>query len=240
MKHIVRLAILGTMTALLSACGTMGLDKTATQADWGKGSVVMMSVNMNNEYRPSYGATRLGVVVQKVKSDDARSMIIASESVAEGKSDAILTQQLTPGSYSIKTLNGGSFKFPIAGSIDFSVDAPFEVASKSVVYLGHISMVNSEKQDPDDQATGSALPLIDQAVSGFSGGTLHVSLKDHFDQDIATFKREYPAFQNATFVRAPLAQISIDRKTGSSAPKIVVKLDSKVTVAETTPSTPAQ
>lgn len=240
MKHTVRLAVLGTVTALLSACGTMGLDKTATQADWGKGSVVMMSVNMNNEYRPSYGATRLGVVVHKVKSDDARSVIMVSETVADGKTDAVLAQQVAPGSYSIKTLYGGSFKFPIVGSIDFSVNAPFEVSSKTVVYLGHISLVNREKLDPDDQATGSAIPLIDQAVSGFSGGTLQVSLMDHFDQDTATFKREYPAFQNASFVRAPLAQMSIDRKTGSSAPKIVVKLDSKVIVAETTPSSPAQ
>jgi len=218
----------------------MGLDKAATHADWSKGSVVMVSVNMNNEYRPSYGATRLGVVVKKVKSDDARSVVMVSEPVVDGKSEALLTQQVAPGSYSINTLYGGSFKFPIVGSIDFSVDAPFEVAPNTVVYLGHISLVNREKQNPDDQATGSAIPLIDQAVSGFSGGTLHVSLMDHFDRDIADFKREYPAFQNATVVRAPLAQMSIDRKTGSSAPKIVVKLDSKVIVAETTPSTPAQ
>lgn len=240
MKHPIKLAVLGIMATLLSACGTMGLDKSATQADWSKGSVVMMSVNMNNEFRTSYGATRLGVIVQKIKSDDARSMIIASEPVDEGKSDAILAQQMAPGSYSIKTLNGASFKFPIVGNIDFSVDAPFEVAPKTVVYLGHISMINREKQGPDDQAAGSALPLIDQAISGFSSGTLHVSLMDHFDQDVATFKRDYPAFQNATFTRAPLEQMSIDRTTGSSASKIVVKLDSKVTVAETASSTPVQ
>ena len=223
MNTIGRIALLGSMTALLSACATMGLDKKATQVDWSKGSVVVTSVDLKNEYKPNYGPTWLAIGIEKDKGEGPTGGGSAWETVADGKTSVILTHQLPPGKYSIKSLQGRAGTFPVIGSMSFSVDAPFEVPPKSVIYLGHIAMTNKEKVNRDDQASGAALPIIDQAVTGFGGGTIHVTLKDRYEQDIAALKSDYPALRDTPVIRAPLARMELDRSSGSSAPKVVVK-----------------
>jgi hypothetical protein len=223
MKTIGRIALIGSMSALLSACATMGLDKKATQVDWSKGSVVVTSVEFKNEFKPNYSANWLAISIEKVTGEGSAGGGSAWETVADGKNGVILTQQLPPGKYSIKSLQGRAGTFPVIGSMNFSVDAPFEVQPKSVIYLGHIAMTNKEKVNPDDQASGAALPIIDQAVTGFGGGTLQVTLKDRYEQDVAALKNDYPALRDMPVIRAPLAQMELDRSSGSSAPKVIVK-----------------
>ncbi len=231
MKSVGRFILLGGLAMLLSACGTVGFDKKSAQVDWSKGSIVVMSVEMTNEYRPNYGPTRLGIRIEKIKSSDERTHIGASEVVSEGANSVLVTQQIAPGSYTVKSLSGASFKFPINGGIDFTVNAPFEVPPQSVVYLGRVALVNKEKKNADDQATGSAIPLLDQAVAGFSGGTLQVALLDRYAQDMVTLKRDYPALLKADVLRAPLAQMTLDRTSGSKASVVIVKFDATVMTA---------
>ena len=57
MKTISRIALIGSMTSLLSACTTMGLDKKATQVDWSKGSVVVTSVELKMNTNPTTAQT---------------------------------------------------------------------------------------------------------------------------------------------------------------------------------------
>lgn len=223
MNMIGRIALIGSMSALLSACATMGLDKKATQVDWSKGSVVVTSVELQNEYKPNYSPNWLAISIEKAKGEGSTGGGTAWESVADGKTSVILTHQLPPGKYTIKSLQGRAGQFPIMGSMSFAVDAPFDVQPKSVIYLGHIAMTNKEKVNPDDQASGSVLPIIDQAVTGFGGGTLKVTLKDRYEQDVAALKNDYPALRDMPIIRAPLAQMELDRTTGSSAPKVIVK-----------------
>lgn len=223
MNTISRIALVSTMAALLSACATMGLDKKATQVDWSKGSVVVTSVELKNEYKPNYSPTWLAIGIEKAKGDGSTGGGTAWETLASGQSSAILTHQLPPGKYTIKSLQGRAGQFPVIGSMDFSVDAPFEVPPKSVIYLGHIAMTNKEKMNRDDQASGAAIPIIDQAVTGFGNGTLQVTLKDRYAQDVAALKNDYPALRDVPVIRAPLARMELDRSTGSNAPKVIVK-----------------
>jgi hypothetical protein len=223
MNTIGRIALIGSISVLLSACATMGLDKKATQVDWSKGSVVVMSVELKNEYKPKYSPNWLAISIEKAKGEGSTGGGTAWEKVADGKTSVILTHQLPPGKYSIKSLQGRAGQFPIIGSMTFSVDAPFDVQPKSVIYLGHIAMTNIEKVNRDDQASGAAIPIIDQAVSGFSGGTLQVTLKDSYEQDVAALKNDYPALRDMQVIRAPLAQMALDRSSGSNAPKVIVK-----------------
>jgi hypothetical protein len=218
-----RIALIGSMTALLSACATMGLDKKATQVDWSKGSVVVTSVDLKNEYKPNYNPNWLAISIEKAKGEGSTGGGTAWETVADGKTSVILTQQLPPGRYSIKSLQGRAGQFPFMGSMSFSVDAPFEVPPKSVIYLGHVAMTNIEKVNPDDQASGAPIPIIDQAVTGFGGGTIKVTLKDRYEQDVAALKNDYPALRDTPVIRAPLAQMELDRSSGSRAPKVIVK-----------------
>ena len=110
----------------------------------------------------------------------------------------------------------------ITGNSNFAVDAPFDVAPNSVVYLGRVSGVNRERSSSDDQSTGGVIPIIDQAVSGFGAGTLEVSLGDNYAEDVKVLKQEYASMQNLELVRSPLKFMMLERTTGSRAAPLVV------------------
>jgi hypothetical protein len=230
MKNIIKAMLAALAVAVLSGCAT-GLDQKATAIDWTKGSVVTMSVELKNEYKPNYPPTGLGVVMMKKTGNDPRERIPAFGATWVDTNTYLVTQQVMPGKYTISKIYGIANKFPIMGGIDFSVDAPFEVAPNSVVYLGRISSVNQERKDKEDQSTGGVIPLIDQAVSGFGSGTLKVVLKDRYEEDVKVLKRAFIAVKDLDVVRSPLQKMTLERTTGSSAPHIQVSLQAPVPAA---------
>ncbi|WOD16795.1 hypothetical protein [Paraburkholderia kirstenboschensis] len=60
-----------------------------------------------------------------------------------------------------------------------------------------------ERKDGELRA-GPVIPLIDQAATGFSGGTWNISVSDQFDADVAEFKKDFPALTNASIEREVL------------------------------------
>jgi hypothetical protein len=226
MTKIIKALLAALAVAILSGCAT-GLDKKATAVDWTKGSIVAMSVELTNEYKPNYHPTHMGVVIMKKTGNDPRHRIPAFSQTSAGKNAYLVTQQIQPGQYNISKIYGMVHKFPIIGGIDFAVDAPFEVVPNSVIYLGRVSAVNVERKNKDDQSTGGVIPLIDQAVSGYGAGTLNVTLQDHYEEDVKVLKREFIAVQNLDVVRSPLQTMTLERTTGSSAPMIQVSLQTQ-------------
>lgn len=234
---LVTLASAGVL--LLGGCAT-GLDKKATAVDWTKGSIVVMSVELTNQYKPNYQPTALGVVINKKIGKDPRERIPAFSRLPIGKNAFLVTQQILPGKYTVSKLYGMSQNFPILGSIDFSVDAPFDVAPESVIYLGRVVAVNKERINKDDQSAGGVIPLIDQAVSGFGGGTLNVSLTDNYAEDIDSLRKEFAFLQKLEVVRTPIQKMMLERTTGSSAALIEVKATATIPpVAAAAPAAPA-
>jgi hypothetical protein len=53
-----------------------------------------------------------------------------------------------------------------------------------------------ERKDGELRA-GPLIPLIDQAVTGFSGGTWNVAVSDRFDQDMTEFRTDFPVLEKA-------------------------------------------
>ena len=239
MKTIIKALFAALTIAVLSGCAT-SLDKNATAVDWTKGSVVALSVELNNEYKPNYHPTHLGVVIIKKAGTETRQRIPAFSAIPAGTNAYLVTQQIQPGKYTISTIYGMAHKFPIIGNIDFSVDAPFEVAPNSVIYLGRVSAVNVERKNKDDQSAGGVIPIIDQAISGYGNGTLNVVLKDNYEEDVKILKREYIAIQNLDVVRSPLKKMTLERTTGSSAPLIEVSLQSPVSPLPTATTAAAE
>jgi hypothetical protein len=232
MRNIIKALSAALAIVVLSGCAT-GLDPKATAVDWTKGSIVAMSVELTNEYKPNYHPTHLGVVMIKKTGTDSRQRIPAFSAIPAGTNAYLVTQQIQPGQYTVSKIYGMAQKFPIMGGIDFSVDAPFEVAPNSVVYLGRISAVNKERTNKDDQSAGGVIPLIDQAVSGYGSGTLNVMLKDNYEEDVKTLKREFIAVQQLGVVRSPLQKMTLERTTGSSAPLIEVSLQQSMPATTT-------
>jgi len=181
MKNIIKALGAALAIAILSGCAS-SLDKAATTVDWSKGSIIAMTVEMTNDYKPEYQPTHMGVVVIKTAGANANQRIVGLGRIPAGKNAYLVTQQVMPGQYTLSRITGMAHKFPIVGHVDFAVNAPFEVAPNSVIYLGRVSAINKNRLNKDDQTTGGFIPLIDQAVAGFSGGTLEVALKDNYEE----------------------------------------------------------
>ncbi len=218
-------------TIFLTGCA-VPIDKKATSLDLSKESIVVISMKMTNAYRPAFKPTTLGMAVSSriEKSPPAQSAPVGQTvppyastqkrgqaNVTFPDNEALVLLRLPPGPYKLSRLWGMTIKFPIQAEMSYAVNADFNVPPQAVVYLGHLDIVNKERIDKDDQASGFAIPLIDQAVAGFSGGTLGVALSDHYERDIGMFRAEYPVTMNVPVVRAPLFSMMLERATGSDA-----------------------
>lgn len=80
--------------------------------------------------------------------------------------------------------------------------SPFELKANSMIYLGRVEAVVRERKDDSELRAGPVVPLIDQAVAGFSGGTFHIQVLDNYDADLASFRQKYPALEKFTVDRA--------------------------------------
>ena len=67
-------------------------------------------------------------------------------------------------------------------------------------------MVNRKRESDDEVRSGSKFPLMDQAFSGFGGGTFDVKIHDNFDQDMQKFKEQYPVLNNRQINKIILPQ----------------------------------
>jgi hypothetical protein len=204
----------------LTACSS-GFDKKAQSVDWSKGPVVVLSASLKNEYRPSFNATGLNIKIATINAPSQQLDVLISNTVKDDM--GILVTQLLPGSYRIKNVGGFAFNVLIVGGFSFEVDSRFTVRDqRGVIYLGHIAATNIEKTDKNDQASGGVLPIIDQAVSGFAGGTLKINLEDRYDLVSAKLKEDYQSLRDYPLERNLLTKIALKRDPQSSAKPIVV------------------
>ena len=184
------------------------LDKNAESVDLSKKSIVVFSLDLVNEFKPGFPASYLTGTIEKLDASsaaDSRAQIHYGPTLVDPVSKiALVTRKLAPGRYTMKKIEGKFIQVIISGRLDFAVDAPFEVAPNSVIYLGHLSLVNREIKNSDDQASGFALSLIDQMVTGLSRGTLSVKLEDRYDSTVKQLKQDYRSLRNLDIVRAPL------------------------------------
>ncbi len=83
---------------------------------------------------------------------------------------------------------------------------PIELKPNKIVYLGRIEAVIRERKNDGELRAGPVVPLLDQAVTGFAGGTFDINVYDNYDKDIALFKQIYPLLNKYTVEKAVLPQ----------------------------------
>lgn len=115
--------------------------------------------------------------------------------------EILVSLALPPGEYEMIGVRvaAGSFLMPGNGMVP--VNATFHVPAGKAVYLGRVEAVRRERKG-DEPRAGPVIPLIDQSVTGFSGGTFDVKLFDGYDHDLPLMRTEYPALQNVTVEKA--------------------------------------
>jgi hypothetical protein len=83
----------------------------------------------------------------------------------------------------------------VGGHASIPLEVDTEIKGGSATYLGHLNLVIRSKKDDNEPNAGPLLPLIDQAVTGFSTGTYDLVIEDRFDEDIKSFTSEYPGLE---------------------------------------------
>ena len=178
--------------------------------------VLLMTVTLKNAYKTSYQPNLQFVQVEK---KDAKNKIdrlnfavdekaISGTGTAETGNSYFIRMELENGEYVIRGLAGTSNSLMVYGSFFAPLHVDTNSSGTGVFYLGHVAATVRERKDGEFKA-GPSIPLLDQAVTGFSGGTFEVEISDQFEKDIADFKARFPALSSVAIQKAILP--SFDR-----------------------------
>jgi hypothetical protein len=194
----------------LAGCAStqhMALNAKTKTLDLEKTSVALMTVKIANEFKSGFQPTSCVVHIKEMKKGKVRNFILdkPNHSVKKQFNDYLVSMSCVPGENKFQNISGGSSHFPIYGSFVIPVSNSLDIPPGKVVYLGRIEAVN-RKRVGDEPRAGSVIPLIDQSVSGFSGGTWHIKMHDNYEEDIAAFKEKYPLLGNYTIERMALTK----------------------------------
>lgn len=182
---------------LFSGCGLYGMALYSKDSlDLSSKSIALFTLRTSNQLKPSVEPY---VNFIEIKSrDNNKSSRFVTEKPHENQEkdflEYLVSVDLAPGRYWIGNVSGNGMVAVIMGHFCFPLDATFELPANSIVYLGHVNMVHRKLVDGEQRA-GSIFPLIDQAVSGFSGGSFDIEVSDRSDIDIPLFKEKYPLLE---------------------------------------------
>lgn len=211
------LALLVLATAVLTGCGNMRkmpFQSEAEQVPPDAKPIYLMTVDVRNAYKPRY----LPMVrsVHAVRRDEAGkeevlTFSMDSKGIYYGEDDDqpprfFVRLQLEPGAYTLRGMSALGRAFPINGSFYIPLHAPLHAHGTGLAYLGAVSATVRERQG-DEFRAGPPIPLIDQAVAGASTGTFDVVVSDRFEEDMAVFRKLFPALTQREVGKAILPPI---------------------------------
>lgn len=173
--------------------------------------VFLMTATLKNGYKPSYQPKLIVVNVERTEAKDSRDRLnFTMDEKAKMEADTpeagnsyLLRMELESGDYVIRGLTGFSGVFPIRGMFFAPLHADLNSVGPGVIYLGHVAATVRERKEGEFKA-GPSIPLIDQAVTGFAGGTFDIEISDQLETDEPMFKEKFPALRNVSIQKAVL------------------------------------
>jgi len=200
--HALRLTAVMLLAAIAAGCATpmqMGLTRDTKELDTSKESLVLLSAELVNRYKPDYQPNAFMVQVEKPDAKEAadRLNFLADDegrSLAPGGNQFLFRMAMPPGRYIVRGIMGFSGNFPVRGNFFVPLHMDIEVTPRSVLYLGRVNAIMRERGETEFRA-GAPIPLIDQAVTGFAGGTWDVETRDNSHADVPAMRRVFPALQ---------------------------------------------
>ena len=182
----------------------------------GNKPVFLMMATLKNGYKTSYQPKLLVVNVERKEVKDSNDRLnftmdekakLETDTAKDGNS-YLLRMELENGDYVIRGLTGFSGGFPVRGTFFAPLHAETKSTGAGIFYLGHVTATVRERKENEFKA-GISIPLIDQAVTGFSGGTFDIVITDQLEKDGPVFKSKFAALRNVTIQKAILP--SFDR-----------------------------
>jgi hypothetical protein len=209
LKYFAMFVILGFVLATTGCGGRMALEKNMTKLDTSKESIALFTIRVSNQVKPKYQLPLSCINVKSNEGEESKHFGPGKDFKYEKKQyfEYLLSLALPPGENKIwlitGIIRGGSY-----GAYRFNTDIDFNLEPDSIVYLGHLEMVNRLRREGESQAArfastdGSLLGLLLARISyeqaGMSDGTMELTISDRFDEDIKNFKQHYPVLENYT------------------------------------------
>ena len=194
--HLVMLCMIIFM---LGGCATMkppALNSETTAIDVSKESIALLTVKIANTYKISYQPNiKYAFIWSDAEKDREKFSFSVDEKYKEMEdsfNEYLISFQLPAGEYKLRELFAQSGIFPVIGSFSVPLYSSFSIEPQKIIYLGHIEATIIERTDDELLRAGPVIPLIDQAVTGASGGTFVVKISDLYEKDIELFQQKYP------------------------------------------------
>lgn len=195
MKTFIRFALL-LGVILATGCATvspMPLSTGVSQLQTNEKSVLLAKVSIRNENAPSHQPDLCCIFVEKDGETYSYTKPTLVREYAEQGKEYLVSVDVAPGKAKINLARFiRQVPMLLMAMADLQFEQEIEVPSDSVVYVGNISAVIKDKEGDNDPSAGSLLPLVDQAVAGFSTGTFRVEISDNYEEDVAEFQSRYP------------------------------------------------
>jgi hypothetical protein len=197
---------------VVTGCATvnpMAFDKQTKAIDTKDKSIVLMTVDVSRSDGSRYVPEPFVVKLEKAgaqNKDDRQNFKFGkdTDSMQENGHDLYLVRMaLVAGDYKVMDVTGKASAFPINSLFTVPLLADLKVKPNSVTYIGRVTAKLRERAGNEFRA-GPVVPLIDQAITGMSGGTWDVSVDNAAAKDIDLFRAAYPVLKDVAIDTAPL------------------------------------
>lgn len=209
LKYFSLFIILSFIVAATGCATRMALEKNKTTLDTSKESIALMTIRTSNQVKQKYQLPLSDTWVKTGEGKKAEHFATNRHFnyVKHQFTEYLISLALPPGKNTIwlitGRIRGGSYAgFQIKPNISFNLEPD------SIVYLGHLEMVNRLKSEGEKQPArfvaldGSLLGLLlgytSYGLAGLPEGFMELTITDRFDEDIKNFKQRYPVLENYT------------------------------------------
>jgi len=199
--HVVKRTSFAALLAVaVSGCATvsrMPLQEKAAAPDLNQKSVMVARLKVRNEYKPGHQPKLSFVVAKDSKKPEPETFsftepTLLSEADEAGR-DYFFSMEMAPGPINILGVHfSRQIPLLLSASAVAELNAELDVPPNTILYLGSIDAVIIERTNDSQPRAGAVIPLIDQAVAGFSGGTFRLDVKDDYENDQKELFARYP------------------------------------------------
>lgn len=193
-----RLLLVAFFSLFLFGCATkneMAIDQSTKVIDLKEKSIVLLRIKTTNEYKPDSKLNNYSFHVEQNERDGKAGkqyFVVNNQLNKDGYE--FISMALVPGKHELSKVLTTVNRVLIRGMGFMPLNFEIDVKPNTVSYLGNLSSKIRERVGEEFRA-GAVIPLVDQAVSGYSGGTWDVVNTDQFDQDIALFREAFPVLK---------------------------------------------
>lgn len=192
------------LCCILAGCATvnpMAVDKKTVAIDTREKSVVLLAIDVSRDDNSRYVPKPFVVHIEKPgssKKTDRQNFKLREEDklqLENGDSVYLVRMALVPGEYRLMAVTGNANAFPFNGIFQVPMLLDFKVSPSAISYMGQVTAKLRPRVGEEFRA-GPVIPLLDQSVTGVSGGTFDVSVTDA-PEKLSLFRTTYKALANS-------------------------------------------